>query len=54
MERMGAAFGNTRPELRSVERQIKIQSEQLKVERELSTKLDEIKEKLEQARGDLK
>jgi len=54
MERMAGAFGGSRPELRAVERQLQINAEQLKVEREISSKLDELKEKLDIARGELK
>ena len=51
MEKMGAAFGGARPELRMVERQIQIAADQLVVAREHSTKLSELKDALDRFQG---
>jgi hypothetical protein len=53
MEKMGAAFGGARPELRMVERQIQIAADQLVVAREHSTKLSELKDALDRFQGGL-
>lgn len=54
IERMGAAFGNMREGLPVAERQLAIQREQLKVEQQNGDKLDQIKQELESARGNLR
>lgn len=54
LERVGASFGTGRQFLPAAERQIAIQRQQLKLTEESNEKLAELKEALDQARGDPK